>query len=229
MQIAAFRGRRRVAERDGLEVARGHAVQHRRSSFGEALGRVSTFEKVRNSASTDRRRHFLGNLSHAQKARCGDLHRAEGIRVVGVEAAGNQHEVRVELTRNRCEQARQDSDVLVVSAARWHGDVHRRASAAVDPRLTRGARAWVERKLMGRQIEHRGVIFKAVLAAIPVMNIPVDDQNLFNSACLLKCPRGYRDAVEETEAHRVIRFGVVPGWAQSRKARIELAQGDFCS
>ena len=64
-----------------------------------------------------------------------------------------------------------------------------------------------------------------MLRSIPVVNIHVDDQNFFNSSMLLECSGCDRYGIEETEAHRLARFGVVTRRTKGRKSRIEFAGG----
>jgi len=114
----------------------------------------------------------------------------------------------------------QHADVFRVAAAGWHGDVHSGAESHALARLARGAGARVERELMGRDVEDRGVLCEAVLAAIAVVDIPIEDQNLFNSNYLLECPRCDRDPVEQTKPHRTSGFCVVTRRAQGSESAI---------
>ena len=68
--------------------------------------------------------------------------------------------------------------VFTVAASSGHRTVKGRAGPAPKARLRCCTGAWIMRVLMKADVIHRGIIFKCVLGAIAMMNIPVEDQDL---------------------------------------------------
>ncbi len=221
LQIAAIRrghGVRQTREWVGLE----HAGEHRRRAFGQTERGVSTLEDVRGSAATRRFGYFSDDLGHDPEARCADLHRAQWVGLVRVEATRNQDEIGVELEGDGREQVLEHPDVLEVAATGWHGDVDGGTASHAGTRFTGGSGSRVERELVGRDVEDRRVALERVLAAVSVVDVPIQDQNPFNSGFLLECFRGDRDIVEQTEPHRAVWFRVVTGGPHSRETAFRL-------
>ena len=71
---------------------------------------------------------------------------------------------------------------------------------------------------MCRHVEHPGVVVEDVLRAIAVMDVPVDDRHAL--ALLGQMRRSDGDIVEQTEAHRPVGHGMVPGRATGREGHL---------
>ena len=63
---------------------------------------------------------------------------------------------------------------------------------------------------MGREVEQVRIIPEDVLRSVPVMNVEVDDRDPAHALSLQRACRD-RDVVEQAEAHRVRRHGVMTG------------------
>ena len=80
---------------------------------------------------------------------------------------------------------------------------------------------------MDAEKEHGVVGFEAVLGAIAVVDIPVDDGHPGDSALALQITGGYRDIVEKTKPHDLIEFGVVARRPAATEG-IFGARGEYC-
>ena len=89
----------------------------------------------------------------------------------------------------------------------------------VDSSLVSGsARARIERPLVQRGEEHRIVAAEDRLGAVPLVDVDVDDRDSRQAELRLRVPRGDRNVVHETEAHRTLGERVVPGRPHEREA-----------
>ena len=55
-----------------------------------------------------------------------------------------------------------------------------------------------------------GILLEQVLSAVSVMDVPIQDQNLFRAKLLLGRPCRHSGIIEETKAHRFLQLGVMP-------------------
>ncbi len=156
----------------------------------------------------------------------GHTHVAERISGRRVEARGDQDEVRREETRDRQEYAVEGGEVLGVAhaAAPRHVDGVAAAGSAAD--LREGTRARVERGLVRREVEDRGVLPEGVLRAVAVVEVPVDDEDPLGRPGELERARRDRDVVEEAESHGTARLRVMAGRTDERQAVREPSAGD---
>ena len=97
----------------------------------------------------------------------------------------------------------------VAGRARRQREVDGRARTRSDAHVVEPARTGVERPLVQRHVHDVGVGEEHVLGAVAVMRVPVDDEDTLTAIAQRR--RGDRDVVQQTEAHRVIGFGVMPG------------------
>src|SRR5437773_2552085 len=67
---------------------------------------------------------------------------------------------------------------------------------------------------MRAEEKYRGVFVKGFLRAVPMMHIPIDDRNPFESMPFLKIACRDRHVIEQTESHGMGRFSMMPGWPQ---------------
>ena len=81
--------------------------------------------------------------------------------------------------------------------------------------------------LMRAHIENAGIVFKQVLRAIAVVDIPVEDENLFLAMLFLQVARGNCNVVKKTKPQGSIMLGMVTGWANECKAVIGVAPRDL--
>ena len=79
----------------------------------------------------------------------------------------------------------------------------------------------IQRVLVERHVDHRGVVVEDVLGAVAVVGVVVDDQHPL--APVGQRPGRDRDVVEQAEAHRPARRGVVPGRAHGAEGGVALA------
>ncbi|MFZ0248715.1 MAG: hypothetical protein WAL61_02120, partial [Acidimicrobiales bacterium] len=89
----------------------------------------------------------------------------------------------------------------------WQRDVDGEPHSVGTSNFLASSRTREQRPLMGRDIENAGVIPEDGLGAIPVMDVPVDDQHpltLRRKRC-----RTHGNVVEQAESHCAVRFCVM--------------------
>ena len=79
---------------------------------------------------------------------------------------------------------------------------------------------------MSAEEEHTAVLIKDVLRAVAVMHVPIDDEHLVRAVFALGVAGADTDAVEQAEAHALIRSGVMAWRAHSAKSVVHLARHD---
>ena len=130
---------------------------------------------------------------------------------MGVESARYEDEAGAETAHDGFDDLLEGETILGVAAARRKGDVHVRALRLAGADLISLAGAGVERVLVGRTVEHVWVVVERVLRAVAVVNVDIDDRDAFQPVVFPCESRRDRDVVQQTEAHRLSRAGVVPG------------------
>ena len=76
--------------------------------------------------------------------------------------------------------------------------------------LRRSTRPWVERILVSGDVEHGRIVVEGVLRSVAVVDIEIDDSNAVEAVRAAGQRSGDRDAVEDAEAHRLRRLGMMP-------------------
>ena len=74
--------------------------------------------------------------------------------------------------------------------------------------------------------EHGGIVLETMLRAVAMMHIPIDNQYTLEAILFLHITRGNRHIVEEAEAHRARRFGMVPRRPHRTKYMVHLPAHD---
>ncbi len=148
---------------------------------------------------------------------------------MGVESAGDKNHLRLELSGNRDQHVRQDAEVLAVAAAGRQRDVDRCAKTRTASRLAKISGARIVGELVGGYVEDRGIGLEAVLGAVAVVHVPVENQQLVESCLALEGACGDGDVVEQAEAHGAIGLGVVAGRTDGGQAGRRLSACDRTS
>jgi len=68
--------------------------------------------------------------------------------------------------------------------------------------------------------KHARVFFEDLLRAVPVVDVPVEDRDLFPAVLRLRVARGDRDVVEYAEPHRAALSGMMARRANCAEHRI---------
>ena len=76
---------------------------------------------------------------------------------------------------------------------------------------------------MQADVEHARIFLEAVLRAVAVMHVPVENGDV-EPVRVLQIARQDGDVVEQAEAHGRAAFGMVPGRAQECKAVVDVAR-----
>ncbi len=65
--------------------------------------------------------------------------------------------------------------------------------------------------LVRAEKQNRGIVVERMLRAVPMVHIPIDDHDAFQSMLLLKIPRGDGHVIEQAEPHGPIPLRMVSG------------------
>ena len=141
-----------------------------------------------------------------------------GSSLVGVEAGGHDHEIRLELAEHRDHHAGEHRLIVLVDGADLDRQVDREPSPRVAADLFSGAGARVIRILVHRHVEHVRIGLEDVLRAVAVVDVVVDDGDA-GRAERARMRGGNRDVVEQAEAHRAVPFRVVARRPHQRHRR----------
>ena len=96
----------------------------------------------------------------------------------------------------------------------------RRIEDVADPTLVDPARIRIQRHLVRTEVLHARFGFEDRLGAVAVVHVEVDDRHA-RQTVPVECMRGRdRDVVEQAEAHRGLRGGVVAGRAYRAEGRL---------
>jgi len=132
---------------------------------------------------------------------------------VGIEARRYQQQLRTE--RGQC-----GPDLVLPCAEKERiaaaANERHIEHVAVRAALSGAARSRIVRILVGRRVEHLGVVFETVLRPVAVVDIEVEDGDAAN-AFGARRHQADRDVVDEAEAHRLRVLGMMAGRAHDRE------------
>src|SRR5262249_6089225 len=115
--------------------------------------------------------------------------------------------------------------VVCVAHSRRPGHVDRSAARLAAADFFQRARTGIKGVLMRREIQNAGVVPECVLSSVPVVNVPVDDQDSRGSGRAHGL-RGDGDVVEEAETHGLVGFGVMSWRTDEGEPAREIAPPD---
>jgi hypothetical protein len=158
---------------------------------------------------------------HPPERRGVEAHVRERIARRSIEARADEHEVRRVRVGDGEEHPLERPPIDAIVAPRLERHVHGEAAPVPRSVLTQGACARIERELMGRHVEDVGLLPEHLLGAVAVVDVPVQDEDAREAACA-RVRRGDGDRVEETEAHRMPRPGVMARGPNERDAATDV-------
>src|SRR5262245_14808225 len=140
---------------------------------------------------------------------------ADRVETVSIEAGAEEHEFGLGRLGRGFDGSRGLVPVFAARGAVADRNVEGRAQAWAVTGLVGGAGAWIESLAVAvnAQEENTRVVVEDVLRAVAVVDVPVDDEHPLNPVYFLGVAGSQGDVVEEAEAHRVRRRGMMPGWA----------------
>ena len=199
-----------LLERDGGPGrGRQKPAQDCAGALFESGERVAAFEYKKKATLTE----FVGQLAkkerHGEVSHLTDFHSGQRVVSVSVKTTGDQDHLGFEIPGHGHNDPLQKPDVLGVAAAGRHGEVYGGPSARPLPRFAKSAGSGIVGVLVGGDVEDAGVAFEGVLGAVAVMDIPVQDHQLFQAHLALKSASRHGHVVEETKTHGAVAFGVV--------------------
>ena len=146
---------------------------------------------------------------------------------MGVEAGGDDEELRLELAERFREFRPESLDHCFVTASRGERHVQVRAFArALAGDFRRAARPRVERVLVGGEKEHAGILQEDRLRAIAVVHVPIDDHYALKLVLFLRVAGGDGGVREKTETLRPVRHRMMSRRAQRREGVLHPAFHD---
>src|SRR6185295_1957600 len=137
-------------------------------------------------------------------------HTRQWIILVRVEAGGDDHEFRLERVGRRHQRFLKDCAILLIALTRLHRHIDCEPFPCSPSSFRLSTRSRIMRIWVRAEEEHGGIVLETMLRAVPMMHIPIDNQHTFEAMLLLHIARSDRHIVEETEAHRTPRFGMMP-------------------
>ena len=146
------------------------------------------------------------------------MHVASGIGAVRVEPGRHEHQLRLPAADQRRDDVLDQRAVHGVARPARDRHVDRVAAPVARAHVARRARAGIQRPLVDRAEQHRRVGVEDVVRPVAVVHVPVEDQHPLDAVRGARVRRADRDVVEEAEAHRAGRLGVVAGRPQRRDA-----------
>ena len=148
--------------------------------------------------------------------------RGQRIVLMGIEAGRNDHQVRAELGQGRQHMLGKGmAERLAIGQRR-----QRYVQDIVEPALVGRPGAGIERRLMGRGVEHVMVVPEDILRAIAVMHVEIDHDDALQPVHGAGVIGPDSRAVEQAEPHGAHRFGMVPGRAHGAEGVLRLAAND---
>jgi hypothetical protein len=104
-----------------------------------------------------------------------------------------------------------------LAGARWHRQVDREAFARPGASILQRPGPGKRSGLMDAGEEHGVARAEDVAGAIPVMDVPVEDEDPAGAMLVERVPGRHRDVVEKAEARRRVAARVMTWWARSRR------------
>ena len=145
-------------------------------------------------------------------------HPRERVEAVGVEAAGDDDELRPERAQRRLDDARHRVEVGALARPRRQRDVDRASRAVALPGLLERAGGQQAPVLVQRDGQDVGLGPEGVLRPVAVMDVPVDDRDAAHPAHRPRVHDGQRDVPEDAEARAGLGHRVVAGRPDERVA-----------
>lgn len=126
---------------------------------------------------------------------------------MGVVAGGNQDPIWLKLLNNRCDDSAKGMAIDVATRSGRKRQVDGKAGSRPASHLVNPSAPRVERKLVQRQVEDIGILFKEVLGAVAVMNVKINDGHSLSAVDQVSSRNG--DVVEKAKPHRLPRHRMV--------------------
>ena len=127
---------------------------------------------------------------------------AQRISEARVETGGDDDEIWREPSLDFMNGISECLPVLASRRARTQRNIQRKTLSFAAASLARRASPGVIGVLVSREIENRRIVPEDFLRAVPVMDVPVDDQNTFNAVLRLSVPRADRGVIKKAKSHR---------------------------
>src|SRR5258708_5718211 len=130
---------------------------------------------------------------------------------MGIKPGADEHKLRLHFVSGAFHGAAIRIDINFARNTKMQRHVLREPKPCSSASLIGGAGSGVEAiaKAMHTQEKLRRIGVKDILSAVPVMNIPIDDQDSIDRVFFPGVSSGNRDVVEETKAHTSRGRGMV--------------------
>ena len=201
-------------------------VDMRDHSFGEALERISAFQHADYAAVCAVGCNFTHEGGQVGKIFVGETELAQRIALSRVEARADEYEFWPERFHGGNELVFESADNLGATAPRGEGAVERGADAFTLTGLMGVSGSWIPRVLVGAKKENVWVFVEDVLSAVPVVDVPIDDEDTADAEVFTRMRCGDGNVVEYAKSHADGRSGMMSGGANHAEGGVRFVLHD---
>lgn len=141
-----------------------------------------------------------------------EIEASDRILVVGIKASADEDELGLEAVGEGFDFGLDGLDDFAGGGFGVEGEIDGEAKSWTGAGFLFGTGAWIEGEAVGGEETDLGVCPEGILGSVTVMDIPIDDEDAFET-----CEEGFFGGdghiVEEAEAHGAGGEGVVSGWS----------------
>jgi len=161
-----------------------------------------------------------GSFGHFGEAFFRHTSRGQWVVDVCIESGRDDDELRFEFIHRRQQFFIEYFQVFVVTRSADDRRIQRRSHPFSVPLFLTRTCPRIVRVLVDAEVKDGGVILQDVLRSIPVVNVPIKNQNTLDTVRFLRIPRCNDNIVEQAETHRTAVLGVVTGGADGTEGAI---------
>jgi hypothetical protein len=208
---------------------RGRRLQQRlrygRGRKRDPVQIVASLEHEHRSAARRARGARQAQAGERPETALREPHARQRVVPVRVEAHGHEQQLGIEAAADREHDLAVDARIFRVVQARRHRKVDGEPAARPLPHIVEAPRTGIERELVGRDVQHARIAPEAVLGAVAVVDVPVDDRHALEPA-----RQGVlgpdRHVVEQAEAHRPVPLRVMARRPHGAEGALDAAVQD---
>src|SRR5689334_23387149 len=120
---------------------------------------------------------------------------------MGIKAGRNQNPLGLKIFRCGDDDMLKDFHIFLIGAARGQRNINRIPFSWSGTDFVDRSRTRIKRILMGRDEQHGRIVVKAILSAVAVMYVPIDDEDSLCAVLLFEIRRADRDGIEQAKTH----------------------------
>jgi hypothetical protein len=173
------------------------------------VGVVSALQDTQQLTLTHLCRELPQHPGHISNSSWSHPHRAHRITHHQIEPTGDEHKLRLIGPGDGHNQLIENPGILIIAMAAAQRYIDRVSKAVSFTGFVQRACSRIKRILMKGAVQHLVALVKAVLGAVTVMNIPIDNENTLQPQVANRPYGTYGDTVEQTESHSPVKLGMV--------------------